>query len=182
MELFQIEERFGRKPIPRLGLHVEVSNMMMDPPGHEESALRNITIGLKNEGRGMAKFPGVRFKWLSALRPNNFGIDGNGGFGLPLRPSEPEWIVFRGGVDDVIYPEETRLIGKLIQTAVRKGDRGIPPKLAFGQFAVGFTQAERLFVCDALDLEFEISAEGTATQTGVYKLLQDEFLLTVAVR
>ena len=75
--------------------------------------------------------------------------------------------MFRGGVDDVIYPGETRLIGKLIQTAAHKGDRGIPPKLAPGQFATGFTQAERLFVCEALDLEYEISAEGTATQSGV---------------
>ena len=182
MELFQIEERFGRRPNPRLSLHIEISNMMMDPPGHDGGALRNLTIGIKNGGRGMAKFPGVRFKRLSALRPDSFGIDGSGGFGLPLRPSELEWIVFRGGVDDVIYPEETRLIGKLIQTAARKGDRGIPPKLAPGQFAAGFTQAERLFVCEALDLEFEISAEGTATQTGVYKLPQDEFRFMVTVR
>ena len=69
----------------------------------------------------------MRFKRSPALRPDDYGIDGNGGFGIPKRPSEPEWMVFRGGVDDVIYTRETRLIGKLIQTAVHKGDRGIPP-------------------------------------------------------
>ena len=182
MEFFQVEERFGRRPLPRLSLTIEVSNMMMDPPGHDGGAIRRLFFGLTNDGRGMAKFPGVRFKRSNAVRLDNFGIDGNMGFGLPLRPSEPEWIVFRGGVDDVIYPGETRLIGKLIQTAAHKGDRGIPPKLAPGQFATGFTQAERLFECEALDLEYEISAEGTATQSGVYTLQQDEFRLTVVVR
>jgi hypothetical protein len=182
MELFQIEERFGRRPIPKLSIDINISNMRMDPPGHDGGAIRILTFGLKNEGRGMAKFPGIRFKRLPAVRPDNYGIDGNGGFGLPHRPSEPEWIVFRGGVDDVIYPEETRLIGKLIQTAVNKGDTGIPPNLRPGQSVAGFTQAERLFVCEALDLKYEITAEGTAIQNDVYRLPQDEFRITVAVR
>jgi hypothetical protein len=182
MEFFQIEERFGRRPLPRLSLTVEFSNMMMDPPGHDGGAIRRLVFGLKNDGRGMAKFPGIRFKRLRAVGLDNFGIDGNTGFGLPPRPSELDWIVFRGGVDDVIYPGETRLVGKLIQTAVHKGDRGIPPKLAPGQVAVGFNQAERLFVCEVQDLEYEISAEGTATQSGVYKLPEDSIKFTVAVR
>jgi hypothetical protein len=182
MELFQIEERFGRRPVPKLSIHVKISNTHMDPPGHEGSAVRVLTFGVKNDGRGIAKFPGIRFKRPPAVRPDNYGIDGNGGFGLPLRAFEHEWIVFRGGVDDVIYPGETRLISKLIQTAVNKGDRGIPPKLGPGQYATGFTQAERLFVCEGLDLEYEITAEGIATQNDIYKLPQDEFRITVAVR
>lgn len=117
MEFFQVEERFGRRPIPKLRLHIEVSTMTMDPPGHEGGAIRHLLFGLKNDGRGIAKFPGLRFKRSPAVRPDNFGIDGNGGFDIPLRPSESEWIVFRGGVDDVIYPGETRLIGKLGPTS-----------------------------------------------------------------
>lgn len=182
MEFFQIEERFGRRPPPKLTLTVEASNMMMDPPGHEGGAIRRLVFGLRNDGRGIAKFPGIRFKRSHAMRLDDYGIDGNMGFGIPLRPSEPEWIVFRGGVDDVIYPGETRLIGKLIQTAINKGDRGIPPKLAPGQFASGFTHAERLLVCEAIDLDYEISAEGTAVQRAFYPLPQDEFRITVAVR
>lgn len=182
MAYFQIEERFGRRPVPKLSLNVDVSNMVMDPPGHEEGAIRHLLVGLKNEGRGIAKFPGLRFKRSLALRPDQYGIDGNGGFGIPLRPSEPEWIVFRGGVDDVIYPGEMRLIGKLIQTAVRKGDRGIPPQVSPGQVAVRFMKAERLFVCEAVGLEYEISAEGTATQSGLHPLPEDEFRISVAVR
>lgn len=182
MEFFQIEERFGRRPLPKLNLTIVTSNMMMDPPGHDGGAIRRIVFGLRNDGRGIAKFPGIRFKRSHALRLDDYGIDGNMGFGIPPRPSEPEWIVFRGGVDDVIYPGETRLIGKLIQTAIYKRDRGIPPKLGPGQVATGFTQAERLFVCEAIDIDYEISAEGTAIQSGVHALGQDEFRLTVAIR
>lgn len=173
MAYFQIEERFGRRPNPKLDLHMEVLNMMMDPPGHDRSAIRHLTFGLKNEGRGTAKFPGVRFKRSPALRPDLYGIDGSGGFGIPQRPSEPGWMVFRGGVDDVIYPGETRLIGKLIQTAVHKSDRGIPPKVAPGEVSVGFAKAEGLFVCEAQDLEYEISAEGIATSPAIYRLPED---------
>lgn len=182
MAYFQIEERFGRRPIPKLSFHIEVSNMMMDPPGHDRSAIRHLTFGLKNEGRGIAKFPGVRFKRSPALRPDHYGIDGNGGFGIPMRPSEPDWMVFRGGVDDVIYPGETRLIGKLIQTAVHRGDRGIPPKVAPGQVAVGFAKAERLFVCEVGDLEYEISVEGAATQKGAYRIPEDSITFPFVVR
>ena len=56
------------------------------------------------------------------------------------------------------------------------------PSSAPGQFATGFDHAERLFVCEALDVEYEIAAEGIATQTDIYKLPEDEFRLTVAVR
>jgi hypothetical protein len=129
----------------------------------------------------MAKFPGIRFKRSRSVRLDIYGIDGSSGFGLPPRPSEPEWIVFRGGVDDVIYPGETRLIGKLIQTAVLKGNRGIPPQVAPGQVVVRFMKAERLFVCETLDLEYEISTESTETQSAVHQLPQDELRLSVAV-
>ena len=52
-------------------------------------------------------------------------------FGLPLRPSEEEWIVFRGGVDDVIYSGETRLIAILSQKGV---ERGVATNIRDGRF------------------------------------------------
>jgi hypothetical protein len=178
MAFFQVEERFGRRPLPRLTLHIEPLQMM-ERSGFTNAPLRHLLFGLKNEGRGIAKFPGVRFKRSTHLRRDDFGIDGNGGFGIPPRASEPDWIVFRGGVDDVIYPGETRLIGNLIQMAVHKGDRGIPP---VGQVAVRFELAESLFVCEATELEYEISAEGIAIQTGIFQLVEGSLTFTVPVR
>jgi hypothetical protein len=178
MEYFQVQERFGRRPLPRLSLHIEPLQMV-DRSGFIDGPLRLLLFGLKNEGRGIAKFPGIRFKRSTNLRRDDFGIDGNAGFGLPPRASETDWIVFRGGVDDVIYPGETRLIGKLIQIAVHKGDNGIAPA---AQPVFRFQSAERLWVCEALPLEYEISAEGTATQSGEHQLKQDSLTQTVQIR
>jgi hypothetical protein len=181
MEMFQIEERFGKRPAPRLSLYLE-PQQMMERSGFQENPLRHLVFGLKNDGRGLAKFPGLRFKRSPNLRKDDFGIDGNCGFGLPPRPSDPDWISFRGGVDDVIYPGETRLIGKLIQVAVKKGDTGVAPALRAGQVAFGFPFLDRLFVCEALNLEYEISSEGTETQERVLQLTEDSTTVRLPVR
>jgi Putative DNA-binding domain len=178
MEYFQVEERFGRRPLPRLSLHIEPLQMV-DRWGFIDGPLRHLLFGLKNEGRGIAKFPGIRFKRSKNLRRDDFGVDGNAGFGLPPRPSEPDWIVFRGGVDDVIYPGETRLIGRLIQIAVNKGDKGV--SLA-GQPVFRFLSAERLWVCEELALEYQISAEGTATQCGIHQIEEDSLTVMIQLR
>ncbi len=131
MEYFQIEERFGKRPLPKLEVHIE-PQPIVERHAIISNPLRLLRFGLTNAGRGIAKFPGIRFKRAKNLTNDNMGVDGNGGFGLPPRPSEPQWIVFRGGVDDVIYPRETRIIGNLIQNAVNQGDRGVgPPRRLF---------------------------------------------------
>ena len=178
MELFQLEERFGRRPLPKLSLHLE-PQQMMERWGLTNGPLRQILFGLKNEGRGIARFPGIRFKRSANLRRDDFGIDGNGGFGLPPRASEPEWIVFRGGVDDVIYPGETRLIGKLLQIASHKGEKGVDP---IGNPPYGFQNAENTWVCEGTQLAYEISAEDTATQSGIHQLTEDSLILKTQVR
>ena len=178
MEFFQVEDRFGKRPFPKLSLYLEI-HPIMERHGLIDSPLRLLVFGLKNEGRGIAKFPGIRFKRSNGLRREDFGIDGNAGFGLPPRASEYSWIVFRGGVDDVIYPGETRLIGKLLQTAVHKGDTGIAPHETP---VVRYVTAERLWVCEAILLEYEISAEGIATQSLEHNLGEDSLTLRIQVR
>jgi hypothetical protein len=79
----------------------------------------------------------------------------------------------------VIYPGETRLIGKLIQTARDEGDIGAP--LVAGQVRLR-RFSERLWLCEAMALEYEISAEGTATQSGVYQLAEDALRLGSEIR
>jgi hypothetical protein len=178
MEFFQVEERFGRRPAVKLSLMME-PRAMMEMHGFISNPLRQLVFGLKNESRGTAKFPGVRFKRSTNITRDDFGIDGNGGFGLPPRASESEWIVFRGGVDDVIYPGETRLIGKLIQLAAHKRDQGIPsgenPTLAFDF-------ADSLFVCDVIAIQYEISAEGMATKRGTHIVREDSMLVRKRIR
>ena len=112
MEYFQIADMFGQRPQANLELLLEEESAGM---GLRDSGFHQFWwLGLSNIGRGIAKFPGVRFKRQGhGFAVYEFGIDGNGRHALPLRPSDNEWVIFRGGVDDVIYPGTTLKITKL---------------------------------------------------------------------
>lgn len=154
MEYFQIEERFGRGPHPKLELHLEIEGKeasIFDP----NVMHRRFVLGLTNSGRGTAKFPSIRYHRSSDLFVDPDGIDGNRGFGLPQRPSEAEWTAFRGGVDEVIYPGETRKIAKLFQEGVNRGMEGIPVQAGPRRWS------DNLWAFKAIGFECEISCEGT---------------------
>jgi hypothetical protein len=70
--------------------------------------------------------------------------------GIPRHPSDSLWFGFRGGVNEVIYPEETLKITKLIQQGEPRRDQpGSEPSYTFKPFT---------FSC-------ELSCEGTAIKT-----------------
>ena len=141
MEYFQIADMFGKRPQPRLELYLEPTGEVVTPPfgGHRN---RFFWLGISNSGLGIAKFPSIRFKVASGLRTYQFGLDGNGNCGLPQRPSDGEWITFRGGVDDVIYPESILKITKLLKD----------PSTAEPQSGV--------YVFDEIRFSAELSCEG----------------------
>ena len=156
MEYFQIEERFGRAPRPKLELYLEIAGIEggnFDP----DVLYRWFVLGLTNVGRGIAKFPSIRYRRASGLIVEEYGIDDNRGFGLPRRPSETEWVTFRGGSDEVIYPGETRKIAKLRQQGQNRGIDGIP--VAMG--AQGLRSTRWIF--PATNVACEISCEGVST-------------------
>ena len=148
MEYWQIEEQFGKRPYPRLALHFEEKDSVNVHFPHPGVAVRWFHFGLKNEGKGIAKFPGLRFPRGSGFEMSQYGLDGNFNFGLPQRPSVTEWIVFRGGMDDVIYPGETRQIGILSQVGT---ERGVDGSVVNGSFS----KTEWLF--GATEFQCEIS-------------------------
>jgi hypothetical protein len=152
MEYFQIEERFGKRPPPKLALYLELEGIA----GHTYNPRvpeRSFVLGLRNCGSGLAKFPSIRYRRSCGLIVSRFGIDGSMGFGLPQCPSENEWAVFRGGVNEVIYPGETRKITKLGQ--------------------LGEREDSDIWILKASKFECEISCEGTPTTT-VEKLIPAE--------
>jgi hypothetical protein len=158
MEYFQIQERFGRRPPPKLELYLEQDGVKGLVHSPREPA-RWFVLGLRNAGSGIAKFPSVRYARASGLVVNTYGIDGSYGFGLPQRPSESEWIVFRGGTDDVIYPDEVRKITKLYQTGTSKGPDGLPLPKSFGPAM----QPQTPWVFKGVDFRCEISCADTPT-------------------
>jgi hypothetical protein len=160
MEYFQIEERFGKRPPPRLELYLEPDGIRAATFAPRTPA-RWFVLGLQNLGSGIAKFPNVRYRRASGLIVSHFGIDGNMGFGLPQRPSDNEWVIFGGGVDEVIYPGETRKITRLAQDG---RDTGIDPrpKPALGPFGAS---GQTLWSFSATNFQCEISCEGAPTKT-----------------
>jgi hypothetical protein len=119
---------------------------------------RWFVLGVRNRGAGIAKFPSISCLRIPTLNFDTFGIDGNRGTGLPQRPSESDWVNFRGGVDDVIYPGELRKITKVYQRGQNTGANGLPPK--FGPNMRPLTQ----WFFKALTFSCELSCEGAQTQ------------------
>jgi hypothetical protein len=115
MEYFQIADMFGRGAKPNLNLHLQYRNSgIVSLMGPGKGFFHQFWwLGLKNEGRGIAKFPSVRFKYEDHYHVYQGGIDGAGSNGLPRRPSVEDWTVFRGGVDDVVYPGTTLMVATL---------------------------------------------------------------------
>jgi hypothetical protein len=124
MEYFQLEERFGVRPHPILELFWEQKGYRGNTYMSRVPA-RQLLIGLRNAGAGIAKFPSIWFARSPGLEVDSFGIDGNGGFGLRQAPTEGDLVAFRGGVNDVVYPDHTLKIAKLIQQGENIGIGGI---------------------------------------------------------
>lgn len=161
MEYFQIEERFGNRPPPKLGLHLENAQYRnLGPPSNRPS--RRIILGLSNTGAGIAKFPSIRYRRSCGLMPDPYGIDGNGGLGLPQRPGDNNWFAFRGGTSDVIFPGETIHVTKLRQDAIdarTQGETGPAPVWRF----------------NPVPFVYEISCEGTSTLLGENTIPGEDF-------
>jgi hypothetical protein len=153
MEYFQIAEMFGQRPQPKLELILEEEDFFKTSADGEVG--QYLWLDLFNTGRGIAKFPSVRFvRSEKPLKVYTFGIDGNCSHGLPWRASDNKWVVFRGGVDDVIYPGTKLRVTKLMREC--SGLSG------------------RHFMFNKVTFSAEISCEGMETRTvdAVLKELQ----------
>lgn len=146
------------KLTPKLELFLEqekISGYTYDP----RMPVRWFILGLKNAGTGIAKFPSIRYRRSSGLAVDNFGIDGNGGFGLPQSPSEIEWVTFRGGFDNVIHAEATMKITRLWQN----GDKPVI-KAPSGSYIVMRTlKTSEEWTFRPTIFQCEISCEGVPT-------------------
>jgi len=112
MAYFQIEDRFGRRPHPRLV--VDIKNDQIRPvPFQPGTRQRILVVSVTNVGRGIARFPSLRYSKLQVIGLPNPTYDEP-----PLWPSSeaiPGWISLRGSANDVVYPEESLLVTKLFQ-------------------------------------------------------------------
>lgn len=114
MEYFQIEDRFGRRPHPRLV--VEIDEPKVSIPMGEDAPRRLVKVIVRNVGRGLAKLPA-----LSVYERQNLHLyEGTYRTQPPLWPllaQNSEWYSFRGGPTAFVYPGEKLLIAQFAQSA-----------------------------------------------------------------
>jgi hypothetical protein len=150
-------ERIIESPILELVLELDG----IGPDTYTQMPVRRFLLGLKNTGKAMAKFPGIRFDRALGLSVDPFGIDGNFGFGLPQSPSQQAVIGFRGGNDHVIHIDEGLTIGRLLQQGDNKGVEGI--KVAdYPNIHRPDGPTHHRWEFKAINFRGEISAEGIA--------------------
>jgi hypothetical protein len=136
MEYFQIEDRFGRRPHPRLTADIASEEERTIHP--VTGPFRAVKLVLRNDGLGIARFPCLRIRQGS-------------GFSVSYHAEErPLWNVYnnlagwtsiRGGSNDVIYPGE------------------ILPLATIMQKGLSFTCGPRDY--DAANVEVEVLCDGT---------------------
>lgn len=112
MEHFDIEDMFGRRAKPRLACQLEplqfgsYMNPDLGPPRAQILCRGSVVVKLRNDGRGVAKFPYVALTVEEPFEFSSYGIDGNSNTGLPeIRgpATTSRQKVFAGGSDDVLH-------------------------------------------------------------------------------
>lgn len=137
MEHFDVADMFGRRVRPALTFSIRVETGGVGQSSSGRWASLQPIIAILNKGRGIARFPLVRFAVSSPFKLSDYGLDGNGQVGLPRRPrppSEHSFVTFAGGVDDVIHPgtelQITRLDADISENQTEFPDLVVPYELA----------------------------------------------------
>ena len=166
MEYFQIADMFGRRRRASLVPYFGAIETRPTSVGGTQSAERRMVVGLRNEGRGVAKFPSIHVSADRPLRVREvMELDGNTDFGLPRLLGDPGLkFAFGGGVDHVIHPGTTLKVTQLVQNG----------RLAQWQPA-GTNQ--KVFVLDAINITIEMHADEVQAKTDTVSLPEQEYRL-----
>ncbi|WP_075306142.1 helix-turn-helix domain-containing protein [Hyalangium minutum] len=98
MEHYQIADMFGRRHQPRLVPYVEASRDINSRGGME------LIVGVKNVGVAIARYVYLSVEERAQFSFSDYGISGNGHWGLPPFVGGSRLSEYRGGVDHVIHP------------------------------------------------------------------------------
>jgi hypothetical protein len=113
MQHYEIADMFGRRARPLLELFWQGRHDATLPDPHDGVWL----IGLRNVGRGVARFPCLTLANDPTLEPlYHCGLDGMQSTGVPIRPAATgvvRSLVFAGGVNDVIHPNQEMQITRV---------------------------------------------------------------------
>jgi hypothetical protein len=124
MEHYELEEMFGRRMRPELRFWWTYGREQV----LQRTGRLDVFVGIENIGRGVARYPALL---LADTPVSNFGLDGNGNLGLPMRPlTEGRSHLFGGGADHVIYP------GSILQVTTARFE--YPASSGFQEFEIKY--------------------------------------------
>ena len=107
LEHFDLEDMFGRRPIPSLRLRARVVQAGSGGSPRGEMMRGYAIIAIENIGRGSARAPYLALDAVQEYSVSEFGLDGNGNEGLPrLYTGSPRRLVYTSS-DIVIHPGVT---------------------------------------------------------------------------
>ena len=130
MEHFDLEDMFGRRKKPKLSLFTRI---MTEPVSTGPGGILygySVILGIKNDGRGMARFPNLTFSLAPTppYRIIQYGLNGNGQNGLPQRIAwDQPMICLAGGSDHVIHANTVLEITKTDQINIHETRLETPP-------------------------------------------------------
>jgi hypothetical protein len=107
MEHFDIADMFGRRAQPELALKLSRRIGSRSSSMGRKKASIVIIACIENRGRGLAKYPMLALQVRKPLEMAEYGLDGNGNTGLPVRvrnPWDQGWRRFAGGANDAVHP------------------------------------------------------------------------------
>ncbi|HXA86131.1 MAG TPA: ATP-binding protein [Candidatus Dormibacteraeota bacterium] len=161
MEHYELEEMFGRRRRPKLELYARVRGRLGSVSAGQDQA--NILIGIRNTGRGIAKYPGLVLKNCSLAWD---GTDRTGKFGLPVVPgSQPHDLRYGASSERVVYPG-----AELDVTAI------LHPVMIGNQIGDKTVETWDLIV------DYEIYAEDMPTIISTLRISADEIIRGVSVK
>jgi hypothetical protein len=157
MTASMVADRHLRRPQPKLEFFCRVdpskTPAQFDISTSELSTC--MVIGIRNIGRGIARFPALSIASNQRFKRYSFGIDGNGNTGFPravVEEAQDPPTLYVGGSERVIYPGTELAIDTILTkyNVLRPlGDLAIK----YGIYCDGFT-AEGVFVVSAEELTF----------------------------
>jgi hypothetical protein len=161
MEYFQLADMFGRRQRPILSLWAAMGRNRAEVGASYWE--REFFVRITNSGRGIAKFPSLRFAVVPGINLAPHGLDGNNRWGLPKRPTSEGWILFGGGADDVIYPGTHLEVAKLTQRS-RVSEWQRPGAASPAQYFREF------------EFKAGLAADGVPYETVSFTLLKEDLL------
>ena len=147
----QLEDMFGRRPQPKLRLATRI--VTAPPQYHERQVLVTfgVFLGIENTGRGAARSPFLAIALDKPYEIDQYGIDGNKHFGLPLLvPAyDSQESKYGASSEFVIYPSMTHEVTRV----------GAHMDIPFDELKI-----------PDLVIRYTVAAEGMQPLTGVEKI------------